>query len=126
MSGIDYSVLAYPKHRPRVLEKMDRTAQLLADERACRKAVRKRDKGRCFFPSCRAAATELHHIVSRSVRGKTAWRTDDILSACHKHHGYFKAGLVRVEGNPDVAPVSVLLTKLGEEAGMHIPRRGFA
>lgn len=36
---------------------------------------------------------------------------------------YFKGGLIRVEGNPDVAPVDVFATQLGEDAGIKVPRR---
>jgi len=126
MSAIDYTdktIFAFPKGQPRQAAKIKKASELAKEERACRAAVDARDKRQCFFPQCRCGATEKHHIMSRSVRGKTIWRTDDILSACHKHHGWFKAGLIRVEGNPDVAPVVVLLTKTGQDAGILVPQR---
>lgn len=119
----DETIFAFPKGEPRQVAKIKKASDLAKEERECRAKVDARDKRRCFFPSCRSAATEKHHIVARSVRGKTVWRTDDILSACNKHHKWFKAGLIRVEGNPDVAPVKVFLTTLGEKAGIRVPER---
>lgn len=121
--AIDYSLFTFSKGTPRVAVKIAKQRDAAKEERDCREAVDKRDGRRCFFPACRVVATEKHHILSRSVRGKTIWRTDDILSACQKHHRMFKAGLIKVEGNPDKGPVTVLLTKLGEKAEIRIPKR---
>lgn len=112
--------LLFPKQSPRVVDRIHRKAELAKEERACRLAVDARDKRRCFYPGCKAVASDKHHIVASSVRGQRRWRTDDILSACREHHGYFKAGLIRVEGNPDKGPVRVFLTALGVEAGLRI------
>jgi hypothetical protein len=106
---------------PRVVAKRDRKLDLAAEERAARKAVDARDHHRCFFPRCRAYAGEKHHVTARSVRGKTIWRTDDLLSACSVHHGWFKAQLIRVKGNPDRGPVTVQLTVLGRKSGIRVP-----
>ena len=121
MSGIDYSGLKFPKGTPRVVSKLEQQRDAKAEERVCRLKVDARDKHRCFFPGCKVRASEKHHIRQSSVRGKRVWRTDDILSACAAHHRYFKAGLIRVEGNPDHGPVKVFLTALGEQAWIRIP-----
>lgn len=121
--AIDYSMLAFPKGKPRIVEKLEKKQALTREERDCRAKVDARDKHQCFFPNCRKHAGEKHHIVARSARGKTVWRTNDILSACTKHHRFFKAGLILVEGNPDRGPVQVRLTTLGQQAGIRIPRR---
>jgi hypothetical protein len=118
--GIDYEGFGFPKAQPRIVDRIQRKADLKAEEVACRKAVDLRDKRRCFYPRCKAVASEKHHIVSSSVRGQRRWRSDDIVSACAEHHRYFKAGLIRVEGNPDTGPVKVFLTKLGQDAGLHL------
>lgn len=121
--AIDYTGFALPKGQPRIVDRIQRKAELAAEERACRKAVDARDQRRCFYPGCKTSASEKHHIVPSSVRGQRRWRTDDILSACPVHHRYFKAGLIRVEGNPDKGPVKVFLTKLGVDAGLHLAGR---
>lgn len=118
--SIDYSQLAFPKGQPRIVDRIQRKADLKAEEMACRKAVDLRDKRKCFYPRCKAVASDKHHIVPSSVRGQRRWRTDDILSACAEHHRYFKAGLIRVEGNPDTGPVKVFLTQMGIEAGLKL------
>lgn len=123
---IDYTGFAFPKGTPRVVTRLEKKRDLAAEERACRKAVDTRDGRRCFFPRCRTSASEKHHIRPSSVRGKRVWITSDILSACPDHHRLFKAGLIRVEGNPDHGPVRVVLTKLGEEAGIKVPARRVA
>jgi hypothetical protein len=119
---MDYSGLPFPK-RPRILDRIAYKRQREADERACRRTVDQRDGRRCFFPACRAFASEKHHIVPSSVRGKRLWVTSDILSSCPEHHQWFKAGLIRVVGNPDQGPVRVVLTALGLLAGIKVPAR---
>lgn len=121
--AIDYDGFLFGKGTPHVTEKIKKARALAKEEADCRAAVDKRDGRKCFFPGCKRTAGEKHHIVSRSVRGKTEWRTDGILSSCTEHHRYFKAGLIRVEGNPDKGRVKVFLTKLGEEAKISIPKR---
>ncbi len=120
--AIDWSVLAFPKGQTRLVAKIEKARTAAQEERDCRANVDARDGRRCFWPGCQKKAGEKHHILSRSVRGKTQWVTSDILSACSTHHGYFKAGLIRVEGNPDKASVKVFLTALGIAAKIKLPR----
>ncbi len=120
--GIDYTGFLFGKGQPRVVAKIEKARTTAKEERECRANVDARDGRRCFWPGCQKKAGEKHHILSRSVRGKTQWVTSDILSACATHHGYFKAGLIRVEGNPDVARVKVFLTALGTAAKIKLPR----
>jgi hypothetical protein len=127
--AIDYSVFAgigLPKGRPRAATKKDRDAQLEKEERAARQAVDRRDGRRCFFPACKHYATDKHHIRSSSLRGKRVWVTADLLSACGKHHRWFKAGLIGVTGNPDIqagqrGALQVYVTKLGLAEGITLP-----
>lgn len=108
------------KHLPRVLSRIEQKLKLAKTERACRKAVDARDGRRCFWPTCRTFATDKHHIQARSLGG--TWQTHNILSACSEHHAYFKAGLIRVRGNPDRGPVRVWVTALGTESGLVVPK----
>jgi 5-methylcytosine-specific restriction endonuclease McrA len=68
--------------------------------RACRAAVKKRDKGRCVIPGCKEAAQHMHHIVYRSHGGK--WHSENICSLCVTHHQLVHAGLIQIAGNADV------------------------
>jgi hypothetical protein len=64
--GIDYSRFAIPKGPLHVeVQRAKRLTEAQA-ERACRSAVRKRDRGRCVVPGCKEKATALHHVVYRS------------------------------------------------------------
>lgn len=119
---IEWTGFRFPKGQPRVVAKIEKARTAAQEERDCRAKVDARDGRRCFVDGCRLKATEKHHIVSRSVRGKTEWNSSDILSACQRHHSMFKAGLIRVEGNPDVARVKVFLTALGTAAKIKLPR----
>jgi hypothetical protein len=98
--SIDYSGFAIPKGTPRVVDRIQRKADLAAQERACRLAVHKRDKRRCVVPGCRDVARHLHHIQARSLGGK--WRTENICSLCVRHHQLLHGGCIRIEGNADV------------------------
>lgn len=120
--AIDYSLSAIPKGEPRVVAKLRKGRLRLASERLAKAAVDARDHHQCFFPNCRAYAGEKHHITPRSVRGKTIWVPSDLLSACHEHHAWFKAQLIRVSGNPERGPVRVHLTALGRKAGIRVPK----
>ncbi len=120
---IDWSGFAFGKGQPRLVDRIQQKKALADREAICRAAVNRRDQWRCFWPGCQVKATEKHHIVSRSARGKTIWHTADILSACPAHHRYFKAGLVRVMGNPDEGPVKVILTQMGIDAKITLPKR---
>ena len=112
---------AVSKGTPKVLEKLQKQREAARIESACRIKVRIRDKGHCFFPGCRIRMSEMHHISARSLGGK--WVTDNIISACAKHHSWFKAGLIRVSGNPDIGPVRVERTDMGISARIRIPLR---
>jgi len=99
MSAIDYAGFAFPKQAPRVLERIARKQALAAQERACRKAVKARDKGRCRVPACKSASQHLHHIRFRSQGGK--WQPKNIASLCVFHHRFVHAGLLAVTGDAD-------------------------
>jgi hypothetical protein len=91
--------LAYPKARARVLDRIQRKADLAKQERLCRAAVKQRDKGRCVVPGCKEALKHLHHIVYRSQGGK--WRSENVCSLCVKHHQLLHGGLITISGNAD-------------------------
>lgn len=118
-----YHGIAVPKGPPRIVTQLAKKAALAKEERRVRKLVDQRDHRRCFWPTCKRRASEKHHVIARSVRGKTVWRTDDLLSACNFHHSFFKAGLIQVLGNPDHGPVQVVRTALGREQGIRVPHR---
>jgi hypothetical protein len=115
---IDYSLFTYSKGTPRVIAKLHRDREAARVERACRAQVDARDGRRCFFPGCRQHASDKHHILRRSAGGQ--WATRNILSACRRHHDWFKAGLITTTGNPDRGPVTVQLTALGREAQIRV------
>jgi 5-methylcytosine-specific restriction endonuclease McrA len=96
---IDYSVLAITKGRPRVVDRIQRKRDLDATIRACRKAVRARDKGRCVVPGCRERAQHLHHIRFRSQGGK--WTTGNVCSLCVSHHQMVHTALIEITGDAD-------------------------
>jgi 5-methylcytosine-specific restriction endonuclease McrA len=91
--------LAFPKGQPRVVDRIQRKQELRAQERACRKAVKARDKGRCVVPGCKERSAHLHHIVYRSRGGK--WRSENVCSLCVTHHQMVHASMIRIEGNAD-------------------------
>lgn len=119
--AIDYSLFKFGKGPPRAVEQLKKTRAKKRTERVCREKVNKRDKLRCFFPNCRERAFHKHHKVYRSAGGK--WETDNIVSGCSLHHKWVHAQLIRLVGNPDVAPVDVELTELGRKAKLRIPKR---
>jgi hypothetical protein len=121
---IDYSVLKFGKGTPRAVAKMEKDRAAEAKEQKCRDKVNASDGHRCFFPGCRTRSSDKHHVRPRSLLG--AWVSSNILSACRRHHDWFKAGLIRVEGNPDRRPVRVGLTGLGAQAGLRVPARSAA
>jgi hypothetical protein len=106
------------KPLPRVIDRIAQKRALAQQERDCRRKVDARDHRQCFVKSCGIWANEKHHILARSLGGR--WQTWNILSACTTHHRWFKAGLIRVHGNPDLRPVTVSLTALGIRAGIQI------
>jgi 5-methylcytosine-specific restriction endonuclease McrA len=97
--AIDYSVFAIPKGRPRVVDRIQKKRDLAQQERDCRAAVKRRDKGRCVVPGCKEASVHLHHITYRSKGGK--WRTGNIASLCVKHHQMVHAALIQISGDAD-------------------------
>ena len=95
----DRPAQAVPKHRPRVLDRMEQKRELAKQERACRAAVKKRDKGRCVVPGCKKKSAHLHHLVFRSQGGK--WQPSNIVSLCVEHHQFVHARLLTITGNAD-------------------------
>lgn len=118
--AIDYSIFKYGKGKPRAIVKIDKQRAAKTTERRVREKVNARDKRRCFWPRCQELAFHKHHKVYRSRGGK--WETENIVSGCTRHHKWVHDGLVRLIGNPDVAPVEVELTKLGRDAKIRIPK----
>lgn len=119
---IQWHKLKHAKGLPRIMLQMAKATIAQAQERKVRAQVYARDRRRCFFPGCRRAATELHHIEPSSLRGRRVWQTEDLLSACRQHHAFFKSGLIRVTGNPDRKTLKVHVTTLGRQAGLRIPK----
>lgn len=117
---IDYSGFAIPKGTPRVLDRIEKKRDLAMQERACRKAVRLRDKGRCVIPGCRDASRHLHHVTYRSRGGR--WHSSNICSLCPRHHQMVHGALISLSGDPDVSSVMVRLTTLGMAAGVRLPK----
>jgi len=121
---IDYfndQVFAFPKGTPKSVVKLKKDRAAKATEVKVRKKVNARDKHRCFWPRCQEVAFHKHHKVYRSKGGK--WETENIVSGCTLHHRWVHDGLIRLFGNPDVAPIEVELTKLGRDARIRIPQR---
>jgi hypothetical protein len=96
---IDWSLFAIPKPRPRVLDRIERKQQLDQQERACRAAVQKRDKGKCVVPGCKDAGTNKHHIQYRSLGGK--WQSGNVTSLCVRCHQLVHAGILHITGDAD-------------------------
>lgn len=96
---IDYSQFAIPKGTPRIVDRIQKKKDLAQQERDCRAAVRKRDKGKCVVPGCKEAAPHMHHITYRSRGGK--WRSGNIASLCVKHHQMVHAALIQITGDAD-------------------------
>ncbi len=102
---MDTSGLAFPKPEPRVFKKKAKKLDLQSQERICREAVRKRDKGRCVVPGCKEKAQHMHHIVYRSRGGK--WKPENICSLCAAHHGLVHAGRIQIYRNADAELIVV-------------------
>jgi len=119
--AIEYSLFKFHKGKPRELHKIERTREADRVERECRAKVDARDQRQCFYPRCRVRASDKHHIQPRSLGG--TWTTANIASACRRHHDWFKAGLITVDGNPNRGPLRVLVTALGTQAGIRVPER---
>jgi hypothetical protein len=108
-----------PKGPPRVLVKAAKDRREAAHDRRVRAEVNRRDGFACFWPTCKTRASDRHHIQPKSLGGPfESW---NLLSACRKHHDYFKAGLVRVSGNPDVkGSLRVFVTQRGLDAKVRV------
>jgi hypothetical protein len=64
---------------------------------AVRRAVLRRDGGRCVFPGCRSARfLDVHHVEARADGGGDD--SDNLITACGAHHRAVHRGEVIVEG----------------------------
>lgn len=97
--AIDTSMLKFKKGEPRIVVKQAKKAKLAKQERECRIAVRKRDKGKCVVPGCKEGARHLHHITFRSHGGK--WTSANCCSLCPIHHQLLHNGKIHISGNAD-------------------------
>lgn len=115
-----YNTCGIPKTR-KVVSRLAKDRVLKSQERKTRQHVDARDQRRCFWPGCRAYATDKHHQIPRSKGGK--WAPDNIISGCRTHHDWFKAGLIRVFGNVEKGTLTIQLTELGRAAKIRIPKQ---
>lgn len=92
-------MIGFPKPRARVLDRLKYKRDLADEERKCRAAVKRRDKGKCIVPGCKDAAKHLHHITFRSRGGR--WLTGNIASLCVQHHQMVHAHLIAISGDAD-------------------------
>ena len=99
--AIDYSGFAIPKGEPRIVEKVRKQKLDAQSERACRAAVKARDKGRCRVPGCSNRDTEMHHVIPRSRSSRLKWHTGNNCLLCKAHHGLRHAGKIQVSGDAD-------------------------
>jgi hypothetical protein len=100
---IDYTGFAIPKFREgdsRAEARRQKRLSHQQDERTCREAVHRRDKGKCVIPGCKERSAHLHHILYRSKGGR--WRTQNICSLCPSHHAMVHAGRIQISGDADV------------------------
>jgi hypothetical protein len=66
---------------------------------ARRRAVERRDGGRCQVPGCRHAIfVDVHHLKLRSEGGTD--ELDNLLTLCAAHHRALHRGRLRIEGTP--------------------------
>jgi hypothetical protein len=66
---------------------------------ARRRAVQRRDGGRCQVPGCRHATfVDVHHLELRSEGGME--ELDNLLTLCAAHHRALHRGRLRIEGTP--------------------------
>lgn len=67
---------------------------------AVRRAVLRRDHGRCRVPGCRAATwLDVHHVRARADGGSHAQA--NLAALCGAHHDAIHRGTLRVEGDAD-------------------------
>jgi hypothetical protein len=66
---------------------------------ARRRAVERRDGGRCRVPGCRHATfVDVHHLNLRSEGGTE--ELDNLLTLCAAHHRALHGGRLRIDGTP--------------------------
>lgn len=104
--AVDYSVFdngyGIPKHRSgdsRAEAKRAKRLDKETQERICREAVKRRDKGKGVIPGCKDRSEHMHHITYRSKGGK--WRSENICSLCPSHHSMVHLGKIQISGNAD-------------------------
>jgi hypothetical protein len=93
--------IAVPKPEPRVYTARAKRLTLAQQERACRAAVKARDKGRCRVPNCNERATDLHHVIFRSKSKASYWQTGNLASLCGAHHRLVHAHRIQISGDAD-------------------------
>jgi hypothetical protein len=63
---------------------------------ALRRAILRRDHGRCQVPGCtHATFVDIHHIVPRAKRGRN--EADNLITLCGAHHRALHRGALRIE-----------------------------
>jgi hypothetical protein len=83
--------------RAHVGAKTQRATQSIPPAR--RRAVERRDGGRCRVPGCRHATfVDVHHLQLRSEGGTE--ELDNLLTLCAAHHRALHRGRLRIEGTP--------------------------
>jgi hypothetical protein len=103
--AIDYSALAFPKTRPRALEKADKDKAVAAMDKAENVKAKKRAKGTCEVRivgvtapwRCIRKDTQTHHLlggIGRRNKGKSIL-ADYKLRVCDLHHKEITANILR-------------------------------
>ena len=103
--AIDYSRLAYPKSRPKALDKDDRDKALAAKDTAENAKARQRAKGRCEVRvpgsfgdfRCLNRDTQTHHLlggIGRRNKGKSIL-ADYKLRVCDECHKAITAKILK-------------------------------
>ena len=71
---------------------------------ATRRAIRRRDHGKCRVPGCRATRNlEIHHIVSREAGG--THDRDNLILLCNGHHDAHHRGTLTICGTASVLEI---------------------
>jgi hypothetical protein len=95
--GCDASVVLHVERHGRTLEVCGRKRTIPA---ALRRAIERRDGGRCRFAGCaNRRFLHVHHLVHYAQGGRTA--ADNLLLLCPFHHRLVHAGGWRVRGRVD-------------------------
>ncbi len=117
--AIDYSGdggLLFPKSRPRVLDRIDKTRHDAETEKRVKAEVRARDGGRCQVPGCKSMKVDVHHIVKRSRSKALKFEASNLVCLCagpgtKQHHQLADAGLITFNGRPGTASFQVAVTR---------------